>query len=175
MRTWIPAAVVAVAVAALLVAGAWLGLRQVRAPAAPSPGAGADIHSAEAVMAAVRHYYDVEAEARRTGNADLIDGVTTGPDSLASQNFKRFVAQEQSKNRRSVIVENEFSGWSVTVQLASATVEYVLALRGHDTDLAGLAIESEMTIPKEDYRIFLDLRDARWLVRERLYLGRHAA
>ena len=45
-------------------------------------------------MAAVRHYYQVEAEARKTGNADLIDPVTTGHSSLASQNFHVFIAEQ---------------------------------------------------------------------------------
>jgi len=52
-----------------------------------SPTPSVDLHSKEAVMAAVRNYYDVEAEARKTGNADLIDPVTLGHTSLASQNF----------------------------------------------------------------------------------------
>ena len=127
-------------------------------------------------MAAIRHYYDVEAEARKTGNGSPIDSVTTGPNSLASQNFKAFIAQQTGINRRSVILENHFSDWSIKESGDEATASYTFWLQGHDTDAAsGEPVEPDNITSKRDYRILLALSEGRWLVQERQLLGPHAS
>jgi len=105
MRAWIPAVAVAILMAAGLGLAAYLGLRYSTTATTPSPALSFDLHSKEAVVAAIRHYYEVEAKARETGNGSLIDAVTTGAGSLASQNFKAFIAAQAAANRRSVVVE----------------------------------------------------------------------
>ena len=86
MRGWVPATVVAVLLAVGIGTAAYFTLgRGTGGSVSPTPSV--DLHSKEAVMAAVRHYYDVEAEARKTGNADLIDAVTIGHNSIASRTF----------------------------------------------------------------------------------------
>ena len=72
VRGWVPATVVAVLLAVGIGTAAYFTLgRGTGGSVSPTPSV--DLHSKEAVMAAVRNYYDVEAEARKTGNADLID------------------------------------------------------------------------------------------------------
>jgi hypothetical protein len=125
------------------------------------------LHSKEAVMAAVRHYYDVEAEARKTGTADLIDPVTLGHNSIASQNFHAFIAQQAAANRHSIIDRNYFSNWSVSLTPEGARASYKWWLHGHDIDAkTGQRVEADMTSTKGAYRATLILQNMRWLVGE---------
>ena len=166
MRGWVPATVVAVLLAVGIGTAAYFTLgRGTGGSASPTPSV--DLHSKEAVMAAVRNYYDVEAEARKTGNADLIDPVTLGHTSLASQNFHVFIAQQAAANRRSIIDHNYFSDWSVTLTAAGATASYRWWLHGHDSDATtGQRVEADMTSTKGAYRATLVLQNVHWLLSE---------
>jgi hypothetical protein len=176
VRTWIPATLVAVVVAALLGVGAYFALNRANSTPKSSVSPSPDIHSKAAVMAAIEHYYDVEAEARKTGNGDLIDSVTTGPNSLASQNFKTFIAQESATNRRSVITENHFEAWNVDMTATTAIVSYSYWLRGHDIDpKTATPLEADTTLPKRTYHMTVVLKDGRWLVQERQLVGSPSA
>ena len=171
VRTWIPAAVVAVVIATLLGAAAAFGLRHPNSASAPAMRPSPDLHSPEAVMAAVRHYYEVEAKARKTGDGSLIDSVTTGPDSLASQNFKAFIAEQTAANRRSVILENHFDGWTISTTGDGATAIYSFWLRGHDLDAgSGQAVEVDSLTSKGRYRMHMQFARGRWLSSERQLL-----
>jgi hypothetical protein len=130
-----------------------------------------DIHSKEAVIAAVRHYYDVEAEARKTGNADLIDPVTTGHASLASQNFHVFVADQTRRGKRSINVANFFTDWSVVASGDRAAVQYTFWARGHDIEYkTGTPLEPDVTTTKGSYAMTMELRMGVWLAVERRLL-----
>ena len=137
------------------------------AGASPSPTPSVEIHSKEAVIAAVKHYYDVEAEARKTGNADLIDALTVGHTSLASQNFHAFIAEQTALGRRGVVLHNYYRDWQVSVAPEQATVTYTFWLTGHDTDLSGKPVESDNTTSKGSYRMRMRLVRAHWLAVER--------
>ncbi|MFY9616142.1 MAG: hypothetical protein WAT58_12155 [Candidatus Dormiibacterota bacterium] len=161
----------ALVVAALLGVAAWFGLRQADTRVVVVPSASVDIHSPEAVMAAVRHYYEVEAEARRTGNGDLIDAVTSGHDSIASYNFRLFIQQEAIKKHRSVTLETHLEKWAVTLDADRASATYVLWLRGHDTDsLTGDAVEPDQNTTKGAYRMDLRLGSGAWKTDQRQLL-----
>ena len=168
MRAWIPAVAVAILMAAGLGLAAYLGLRYSTTATTPSPALSFDLHSKEAVVAAIRHYYEVEAKARETGNGSLIDAVTTGAGSLASQNFKAFIAAQAAANRRSVVVENHVELEAVSIGPDTAIAGYLFWLNGHDTDAAsGRALEADSVTARGRYRATLALGNGRWLVRER--------
>lgn len=119
------------------------------------------------MIAAVKHYYDVEAQARRTGNADLIDPVTLDHTSIASQNFHVFVAQQEAKNRRAAIDRNYFSDWSVALSDTGATARYLWWVHGHDTDAhSGAAVEADGFSTKGRYSAGLGFHHGRWLIAE---------
>jgi hypothetical protein len=115
----------------------------------------------------VKHYYDVEAEARQSGNADLIETVTFGRASLASQNFHAFIAEQTSLGRHGVVLHNYYRDWHVAISGVDATVMYTFWLTGHDTDLSGKPIETDNTTTRGTYRMRLQLVGARWLAVER--------
>jgi hypothetical protein len=133
----------------------------------PSPTPSIDLHSKEAVIAAIKHYYEVEAEARKTGNADLIDVVTIGHNSIASQNFHAFIAEQTDKGRRGVVIQNYYADWATQIASDTATAEYKFWLRGYDTDLSGTRVEADNTTTKGAYRTQLQLMGGHWLVAER--------
>ncbi len=166
VRAWVPATLVALLLATGIGAAAYFALsRGTSGSASATPSV--DLHSTAAVIATIRHYYDVEAEARKTGDADLIDPLTLGHTSLASQNFHVFVSQQAAANRRSVIDHNYFSGWSVTFAAAGATASYKWWLHGHDSDATtGRPVEADVTTTKGSYRAKLVLQSARWLISE---------
>jgi hypothetical protein len=132
-----------------------------------SPTPTVDLHSKEAVIAAIKHYYEVEAESRKTGNADLIDAVTIGHNSIASQNFHAFIAEQTAKGRRGVVLENYYADWATQALSDTATAQYKFWLRGYDTDLAGKRVEPDNTTTKGSYRMQLQLLGGHWLVAER--------
>jgi hypothetical protein len=167
VRAWLPATAVAAVLAVGLGAAAYFTLARGSAGPAPAPSPIVDIHSKEAVMAAVRHYYDVEAEARKTGNADLIDPVTIGHESLASQNFHAYIAEQAAQGKRSVVVRNYFRDWQVAINKDQSTATYTFWLAGHDTDLSGKAIEPDNTTTRGSYRMRLQLSGRLWLAVER--------
>ncbi len=167
MKAWIPATLVAIVLAVGIGAAAYVSLgRGTSGSTFPSPTL--DLHSDAAVIAAIKHYYDVESEARKTGNADLIDPVTLGHASIASQNFHTYVAEQAALGRRSVTVAAYYSNWKVRVSGQSATVFYLFWARGHDINsTTGAAIEADMTTTKGSYRMTLQLTSGTWLVAER--------
>jgi hypothetical protein len=167
IRAWLPATAVAALLAVALGAAAYFSFVRGSGGFGPSPSPSADIHSKEAVIAAVKHYYDVEAQARKTGNADLIDPVTIGHASLASQNFRAYVAEQAAQGKRSVVVHNYFADWHVAIDRDKATATYSFWLAGHDTDLSGKAIEPDNTTSRGLYRMRLQLTRGIWLVAER--------
>jgi hypothetical protein len=167
-------------VAAALVVGlgaaAYFTFGRGSAGPSPSPTPSLDIHSKEAVMAAIKHYYDVEALARKTGNADLIDSVTIGHASLASQNFHAYVADQAAKGHRSVILESYFADTAIQVSSETATASFTFWLKGHDTDATtGRAVELDNLSRKSHYRMTLQLVQGHWLVVERDLLFQDAA
>jgi hypothetical protein len=158
---------VAAVLAVGLGAAAYFTFARGSAGSGPVPSPSVDIHSKEAVMAAVRHYYQVEADARKTGNADLIDPVTIGQGSVASENFHVFIGQQNAKNRRASIDHNYFSDWEIQLGRDRTSARYKWWLHGHDTDASsGNPVEPDMTSTKGIYRATLELRGSQWLVAE---------
>lgn len=166
MKAWIPATLVALVLAIGIGAAAYFTIGRSTA-GSPSPTPSVDLHSDAAVIAAIRHYYDVEAEARKTGNADLIDAVTLGHASIASQNFHEYVREQAALGKRSVVIANHFRGWQITVSANQATANYVFWLTGHDTSATGAPLEANMDTSKGSYRMTLELLAGAWLVNER--------
>ena len=146
-----------------------LGRGYVGATSSPTPSP--DIHSKEGVIAAVKHYYNIEAEARKTGNADLIDPVTIGPASLASQNFHAFIAEQTAKGKRSVTARNYYNDWAVSFGGDRTEARYTFWATGHDIDLAtGGALEADVTTSKGKYLMTMQLKRGVWLAVERQLL-----
>jgi hypothetical protein len=170
VRAWIPATVVAVLLAIGVGTAAYFTLgRSTSGSASPTPTV--DLHSAAAVMAAIRHYYEVEDRARESGNPSLIDSVTIGHDSLASQNFQAFISDQTAKGKRSVTVANYYSDWSVSLSGDQATAGYIFWARGHDVDISsGRPLEADVTTTKGSYRMTLQLHGGAWLAVERQLL-----
>jgi hypothetical protein len=176
VRSWILPSLSLVGIALALVAALIVGSRQPPSQPvirmSPSPPIG----TREAVMAAISHYYDVEARARQSGDAGLIDAVTTGPASLASQNFKAFVAEEAAMNRRTVILENRFDKWAVTLSGTTAEANFSFWLVGHDIAAdSSRPVEADGPSQKRRYRMSLELSGSSWLVRQRDLLGPDAS
>ena len=115
VRAWLPATAVAVALAVGLGAAAYFSLVRGSAGSAPAPSPSVDIHSKEAVMAAVRHYYQVEDKAGETGDMHLIVAVTTGPGTPAYENLKEYFREQAAKNRNSIITKDDFRDWQVAI------------------------------------------------------------
>ncbi|MEA2647506.1 MAG: hypothetical protein QOE92_2589 [Chloroflexota bacterium] len=119
----------------------------------------------------MRHYYELEASGRESGNGDIVDASTTGHDSLASVNFRAFIASQTAKGRRSVTTQNFFSDWDIKVSGTEAAAVYLFWATGHDIDAgSGAALEPDMTTSKGRYRMTLVRRDERWLVSDRQLL-----
>jgi hypothetical protein len=166
VKAWVPATVTVLLLAGGIGAAAYYTLGH-GTGGSPSPTPSVDLHSKEAVIAAIKHYYAVEAEARRTGNADLIDAVTIGHNSIASQNFHTFIAEQTASGRRGVVLQNYYADWATKVDRETATAEYKFWLTGYDTDLAGRRVEPDNTTSKGSYRMRLQLTGGYWLVAER--------
>jgi hypothetical protein len=170
-RAWLPATVVAGVLVIGLGAAAYFTFGRGSVGASPSPIPSVEIHSKEAVIAAVKHYYDVEAEARKTGNADLIDPVTIDHASIASQNFHAFIAEQTAKGKRSVTANNYYQDWAVSVRGDTAEANFTFWAKGHDVDLkTGQPLEADVTTSKGRYLMKLQLRTGAWLAVERQLL-----
>ncbi|HXA43414.1 MAG TPA: hypothetical protein VNV65_10965 [Candidatus Solibacter sp.] len=171
MKAWIPATLVAVVLAIGIGAAAYITVGH-GASGSPSPSPTLDLHSDAAVIAAIKHYYDVENQSRRTGDIGPMAGVTAGPGTPAYENFKAFLQEQASEGRHSVSLSDQFSHWSVTRATSQATVLYTLIQRGHDTDATtGAAVESDMSTPPTHYRATLHLDSAGWRIYQRDLLG----
>jgi hypothetical protein len=163
IRPWLPATATALAVTAL-VGAAGLAVLGHGLVAASSP-APPDLHSQQAVIAAIENYYRVEDQARATGNADLIDAVTAGRTSPANQNLRQFVAEQSARGRRAVTIADVFSDWRVAMAGDAATVDYAIVQRGHDIDaVTGRALEADTSTSKGTYRAAVRLTAGRWLL-----------
>lgn len=163
-RVWIPGFVLVVAVAILLIA---MALNSHSSTQGLPPGADTSPtpEASQAVEAAVMRYYQVAADARRSGRADLIDGATTGPASLASVNFKNFVAEQAAKGRRSMVLQNHFADWQILIDRDIATAHFNFWLTGHDIDLqSGRSLEGDMDTPTTSKVVQLALVGGSWLV-----------
>jgi hypothetical protein len=67
IRTWIPASVLVVALAVLMVAATVIASERPISPEFPSPASGTDLHSPPGATVAIRHHSQVEAEAQGFG------------------------------------------------------------------------------------------------------------
>jgi hypothetical protein len=171
VRGWIPATVVAVLLAVVIGTAAYFTLgRGTGGSVSPTPSV--DLHSKEAVMAAVQNYYAVEDKARQTGDLTLMLAVTEGPGTPAYENFKAFVQEQAGKGHRSVTISDRLSTWAITLNGQTATALYTLVQRGHDTDATtGQAIEPDVSTPASHYKATVRLHGQKWLIYERDLLG----
>jgi hypothetical protein len=171
VKAWVPATVVALLLAGGIGAAAYYTLGR-GTGGSPSPTPSVDLHSNEAVMAAVRHYYDVEDKARETGDLTLIVGVTEGPGTPAYENFKAYLKEQSGIGHHAVTVSDRLSAWAITLDEQSATASYTLVQRGHDTNATtGKPIEPDMSTPPSHYKAVLHLHGQTWLIYERELLG----
>jgi hypothetical protein len=130
----------------------------------PSPSPTVDIHSKEAVMAAVRHYYRVIDEARATGRAELLDSVAQ-KGSTANNNLRQFLREQAARNRKGLAKAEYFDGWAVQVTGDHATAQYTNWSTGHDIDATTSApLEADLTTAKGRYSASLTLSLGRWLI-----------
>jgi hypothetical protein len=170
-RAWLPATVVAGVLIIGLGAAAYFTFGRGSVGASPSPIPSVEIHSKEAVIAAVKHYYAVTDKARETGDVNSAGSVTTGPGTPAFENFKEFVRQEAAKNRRSVTVADRFGDWNIQLAATTAVAQYSLLQRGHDIDIAtGKAVEADQTTTKGFYSATLNLVGQSWLLFDKTLL-----
>jgi lipoprotein-anchoring transpeptidase ErfK/SrfK len=159
---------VAVALAVGLGAAAYFSLVRGSAGSAPAPSPSVDIHSKEAVMAAVRHYYQVEDKAGETGDMHLIVAVTTGPGTPAYENLKEYFREQAAKNRNSIITKDDISDWSVVITDSTAVIRYGIVQHGHDIDATTRqAVEADTKTTKGIYKATMKLKGQVWLMHER--------
>jgi hypothetical protein len=157
-------------VAAVLVVGlgaaAYVTLGRGYVGASSSPTPSPDIHSKEAVIAAVKHYYTVLDQARGTGNEALIDTVAQ-EGSTANNNLKSFLREQAARNRRGVAKAEYFENWAIEVQGERAQVKYTNWSTGHDIDATSSApLEPDTTTTKGRYSGSFLLGGGRWLATE---------
>jgi hypothetical protein len=172
LRTWMPATTIAILVSIVVSAATVFTVGRQRHAGAAVAGPIPDSMTQQAVMAAIKHYYDVAAEARRSGNVDLIDGVTAGRGSPADIHFREFVAEQAARGRRSLVRENFFSDWRVAVVGSSAYALFSYRLSGQDTDLkTGGPVEPEMLTAWQRLQLTLRLSQGRWLVTDERIAG----
>jgi hypothetical protein len=134
----------------------------------PSPTPTVDLHSTAAVIAAIKHYYEVEDKAGETGSIELMRSVTTGQGTPAYENLKQYFIEQAAKNRGSVITTDDFTQWDIALSPDRATVQYAIVQHGHDIDLASKRpVEAATRTPKGIYRAILILRFSTWLLYER--------
>jgi len=167
VKTWAPATIVALLLAVGIGTAAYFTLsRGTGGSASPTPSV--DLHSKEAVMAAVRAYYKAEDKAGETGTVELVKPVTTGPGTPAYENLKQYFVEQATRNRGSVITADDFTEWDVTLSGDRATVQYAVVQHGHDIDLTTRQpVEAETKTPKGIYKAILMLRSGVWLVYQR--------
>jgi hypothetical protein len=171
MRRWIPATVVALAVIGLLSVLAARGLSSTissttkpTAPVSPSPS----LHSKEAVIAAIAHYYDAEFRARQTGDLTAIRALTVDEGSPAYLNLKEYVSEQLQLGKRSVTVADHFADWDINISGDRAIAVFTFWARGHDISVTtGQPLESDMTTPKGHYKASLRLVGGEWLLFQR--------
>jgi hypothetical protein len=175
VKAWVPGTVVAMLLAGGIGAAGYYALGH-GIGNSPSPTPSIDLHSKEAVIAAVRVYYKAEDKAGETGTVDLVRPVTTGPGTPAYENLKLYFLEQAAKNRGSVITADDFSQWDVSLSAARATVQYAIVQHGHDIDLATrLPVETETRTPKGIYKAILELRSSSWLLYQRDLLRRESS
>ena len=168
VRAWLPATAVAAVLTVGLAAAAYFSLVRGSAGSGPAPSPSTDIHSKEAVMAAVRHYYEIEDKAGETGNIRLILAVTTGPGTPAYENLKQFFREQGVKNRNSIITRDDFSDWSVAITDTTAVVQYGIVQHGHDIDATTRQpVEADTKTTKGIYKATMKLTRQAWLMHER--------
>ena len=172
MKAWIPATLVALLLAIGIGAAAYVTLGRGGSPGSPSPTPSVDLHSDAAVIAAIKHYYVLEDQSRKTGDIQPIASITSGPGTPAYENFKAFLQEQSSQGRHSVSISDQFSNWSITLTGSQATALYTLVQRGHDTDATtGAAVEPDMSTPPSHYRATLHLDSVGWRIYQRDFLG----
>jgi hypothetical protein len=138
----------------------------------PSPTPTVDLHSKQAVIAAIKHYYAVEDRARQTGDLRLMLAVTAGPGTPAYENFKAYLLEQSQLGRRAVTVSDQLTAWAITTSGETAIAWYTLVQRGHDTSaMNGQAIEPDMSTPASHYKATMHLYGRTWLVYQRDLLG----
>jgi hypothetical protein len=130
----------------------------------PSPTPTVDLHSTAAVIAAIKHYYEVIDQARASGDPNLIDAVAQ-VGTTANNNLKQFLREQAATNRRSIAKAEYFDAWSVRVLGDSADVEYTNWSTGHDVDATtSKPVEANTTTSKGRYSARLIVVAGRWLV-----------
>ena len=171
MRAWLPATAVAALLAVALGAAAYFSFVRGSGGSGPSPSPSADIHSKEAVIAAVKHYYQVEDKAGETGDMQLLLAVTTGPGTPAYENLKEYFREQAAKNRHSIITKDDFSEWKVAVTESMAVVQYGVVQHGYDIDATTRqAVEADTKTTKGIYEATMRLKGYAWLMQERRLL-----
>src|SRR5258708_4408786 len=162
-KAWVPATLVLLLwVAALLF---WYAYAR-GAQAGQTPRPGPTLSAAQtAVIQAVKDYYKVTDEVRRTGDVGLVDSVTFSEGSPANVNFREFMREQEAKSHHSVVVAEYFKDWTVVVNGDDAIAQYTNWSIGHDTDArTGAAIETDQALSKSRYRAALRASQARWLL-----------
>jgi hypothetical protein len=172
VKPWVPGTVVAMLLAGAIGAASYYTLGR-GIGSSPSPTPTVDPHSKEAVIAAIKHYYEVEDTARQTGDLRLMLAVTAGAGTPAYENFKAYLLEQSQLGHRAFTLSDQLTAWAITMSGETAIARYTLVQRGHDTSaITGQAIEPDMSTPASHYKATLHLYRRTWLVYERDLLGR---
>ncbi len=126
--------------------------------AVPSPDASTPDGATRAFFAAV-------AEARRTGNAQVILEFTTGPESSAFLTIDGFVQGQRQAGKASVLTKNEIVDPVADITDGTATVVFTHRLEGFDIDLdSGEPLESPTSLPDRKVTVELKKTGGEWKV-----------
>lgn len=155
---------------ALAVAGAVLLLGRIAAPEngkSPTPRntATSTAMAETGPEDAVRAFFAAFAEARETGDPELIEPFVNGTESSAYQTAAGFLRGQSEVGKGSIVTAQELTNFDVESDQESAVVLFDLVEGGYDVDLeSGEPLESPVVLPLQRVRAELVRSDGGWLL-----------
>jgi hypothetical protein len=154
----------AVVAAILLLGRAPTALDGSPSPSA-SPSPGSPSMPDDTPEAAVVAFFTAFAEARETGDPELLEPFVNGTDSSAYQTAAGFVMGQHEVGRASVVTINELTNFEVIRERGSATVTFDHRLGGYDIDAdTGEPLESPTVLDTRRKQAVVTEVDGVWLV-----------
>jgi len=166
----LPAIALASVAIALAVAGGVLLLGRAgpddgNSSPSPSRVATATPAAEDSPEAAVRAFFEALAEARETGDPDVIEPFVNGTDSSAYQTAAGFLRGQSEVGKGSIVSVQELTDFDVDIDQERAVVQFNLVEGGYDIDLeSGEPLESPVVLPSQRVRAELVRSDGRWLL-----------
>jgi hypothetical protein len=115
--------------------------------------------------AAVRAFFEAFAEARETGDPELIEPYANGTRSSAYQTAAGFLGGQSAVGKASIVTVNELTNFEVDERGDRAVVYFDHRLGGYDIDLeTGEPLETPVVLPVQRKMVELVRVEGSWLV-----------